>query len=176
MKTNATCCLTQTCSRDLAWVGVFARSSISPAKSTSEIVFAKYRLPFFNLKPYSFIRSIDVRSTKSWQNMNWYGANEYPYRPPATMSKKSESPSGERTLTFMFYRASLWLWQFLWGHHTLVIFTPSSLCVWSQMPWKNLRIRASPQRFLQEFILWFDGLSESMMLWIGFSENHFDSF
>ena len=57
------------CSRlsswDSAWVGVFARSAISSAKSESVIVSTRYRLPlaFFSVKPFSFIRSIDVLST-----------------------------------------------------------------------------------------------------------------
>ena len=55
------------------------------------------------------------------------------------------------------------------------IFAPSSLCIWSQMPWRNLQIRVLPQYLLHE-LLKFDGLSEFLILWIGFSENHFDSF
>ena len=45
-----------------------------------------------------------------------------------------------------------------------VVFSPSSLCVWSQMPWKNLQIRVSPQGFLHELFLCFDGLSVSVIL------------
>ena len=39
-----------------------------------------------------------------------------------------------------FYRA---LWEFLRGDQTLEVFAPSSLCVWSQMPWRNLQIKVS---------------------------------
>ena len=107
--------------------------------------------------------------------MNWYGTNASPCRTPGTMLKKSVSPSGERTFIFVFYRASLWLRQFLWGDHTSEVSAISSLCVWSQIPWRNLQIRVSPRGFLHELLLRFDGLSESVMLWICFSENHFDS-
>ena len=49
-------------SRDSAWVGVFARSAMSSAYL---IVCAGYRLllVFFRVKLFSFIRSINVRST-----------------------------------------------------------------------------------------------------------------
>ena len=75
-----------------------------------------------------------------------------------------------------FYWASLWLWQFLLGNQKLEIFGPSFLCVWSQMSLRNLQIRVSPRGFLHKFLLRFDGLSESVMLRISFSENHFDPF
>ena len=56
-----------------------------------------------------------------------------------------------------FYRASLWLRLFLERHHRLEVFVPSSLCVWSQMPWRNLQIiRVLPRGFLMkenDFIL-----------------------
>ena len=53
------------CSRGSAWVGVFARSSVSTSSSASVIVFAGYRLflAFSSVKPFSFIRSIEVWST-----------------------------------------------------------------------------------------------------------------
>ena len=75
----------------------------------------------------------------------------------------------------VFYRASLWLWQFLWGDYRLEVFAPSSLCVWSQMPWRNLQIRVLLWGFLNEFLLRFNKLSESVMLWNGLFESHFDS-
>ena len=52
------------CSRDLAWVGAFARSAMSSALSASVIVCAGYYLllAFLSVKPYSFIRSINVLS------------------------------------------------------------------------------------------------------------------
>ena len=34
--------------------------------------------------------------------------------------------------------------SFFRGDHTLDIFAQSSLCVWSQMPWRNLQTRVSP--------------------------------
>ena len=43
------------------------------------------------------------------------------------------------------------------------------------MPWRNLPIKVSLRGFWHEIFLKFDGLSESVMLWIDFSENHFDS-
>ena len=84
-------------------------------------------------------------------------------------------PPESKLLLSCFYRASLWLRQFLWGDYRLEVFAPSSLCVWSQMPWRNLQTSVWPLGFLYKFFLWFDRLSESLMLWIGFSENHFDS-
>ena len=52
--------------------------------------------------------------------MNVYNANVSPSRTPATISKKSVSPSAERTMTFML--TSLWPWHFLWGDHTPEVF------------------------------------------------------
>ena len=49
-------------SRDLAWVGVFARSAISSVYIVSVIVCGGYRLllAFFSVKLFSLIRSIDL--------------------------------------------------------------------------------------------------------------------
>ena len=47
-----------------------------------------------SLKPLSFILSIDVLSTKYRQMIKRYGANTSSCSTPATMSKKSVSPSG----------------------------------------------------------------------------------
>ena len=76
------------CSRDSAWVGVFARSAMSSAQFTSIIVCTGYLLlSFASLKPLSFIITIDVLSTLSRQMINRYGANLSPCSTPATMSK-----------------------------------------------------------------------------------------
>ena len=80
------------CCRNLAYAGVFARSAISSEKSASVIVSAGYRLLlafffFFSVKPFSFIRSIDVQSTESRQIMNSYEANVFPCRTPTANIK-----------------------------------------------------------------------------------------
>ena len=121
------------CSMDSAWVGVFARSAMSSALSTSVIlVSTRYRLflAFFSGKLFSFIRSIEVRSTLSRQIMNRYGAKVSIYRTPTKISKKCVSPSGERTFTIVF------LWSIIMGA-TVSLGRPS---VWSKMPLKNLQI------------------------------------
>ena len=69
-----------------------------------------------------------------------------------------------------FYRSSLSLPQFLLEDYRLEVFAPSSLCVWNKMPRRNPQIRVLPRSFLHE-LLRFDEMLESMMLWIGFSEN-----
>ena len=62
-----------------------------------------------------------------------------------------------------FYIASLWLWWFLWIGPRQVVFAPSSLCVWSQRPWRSQRPRRSQQIilwhqvFLHVHLLEFDG-------------------
>ena len=77
------------CSWDSVWAGVFARSVMSSASSASVIICAGYLLllSFASVKPFSFITSIDVRSTLSRQIINRYGANVSPCSTPATMSK-----------------------------------------------------------------------------------------
>ena len=45
---------------------------------------------------------IDVLSRLSWQMIKRYGASVFPCSTPATMSKYSVSPSGERTFTLVF--------------------------------------------------------------------------
>ena len=52
---------------------------------------------FFSVKLFAFIRSIDVRSTQSGQIINRLGAYVLPCRTPATIPKKSMSPSSEQT-------------------------------------------------------------------------------
>ena len=56
---------------------------------------------FFWGKSFYFIKSIDVRSTLSLQSINKYSTNESHCKTPATISKKSVSPSGERPITIM---------------------------------------------------------------------------
>ena len=79
-------------------------------------------------------------------------------------------------LLLCFYKASLWLRRFLWGDHRLEAFAPSSRCVWSQRPWRNLQIILSSQGFFSDkHLLKFDGLSKFVMSWINFSQSHSDS-
>ena len=70
--------------KDSAWASVFSRRVMSAAV----IVCAGYLLLLFfaTLKPFSFIKSIDVLSTYSWQMINRYRANVSPCSTPATMS------------------------------------------------------------------------------------------
>ena len=92
-------------SRDSAWAGVFARSTISSVLSVSVFVCVGFRLllAFVSVKPFSLIKSIDVRSAQSMQNLNRYGASVFPCRTPATMTKKSVSQSSEETLYIYIY-------------------------------------------------------------------------
>ena len=73
------------------------------------------------------------------------------------MSKKSMSPSGERTFTFVFYTETLFQRRFLWGDRRPEVFAPSSLRVWNQIPQRNLQIRVLPRGFLREHLK-FDGV------------------
>ena len=70
----------------------------------SVIFHARYLLllAFAKVKPFSFIKSIDVWSTKCRQIINRYGANVSPCITYMTMSKKSVSSSSEQTFTFVF--------------------------------------------------------------------------
>ena len=63
-----------------------------------------------------------------------YGASMSSCSTPATMSKYSVSPSGERPFTLVFGE-SLLLLQFLLVGRMLVGFVPSSLCEWNRRPW-----------------------------------------
>ena len=65
------------CSRVSAWAGLYARSAMSLAYSSSVIVCAGYLL--------SFILSIDVLRTYSRQMIKRYVANVSPRSTPATM-------------------------------------------------------------------------------------------
>ena len=94
------------CSKDSDWAGEFSWSTRSSASSGSVIVSEGYRRLltfFFSLKPSPFISSIYIRGTLSWQIINKYGANVSPCNTPATMSKKSVSPSDERNIALCFY-------------------------------------------------------------------------
>ena len=91
-------------SSESARASVFARSASFSASSGSVIVFAGYRLllVLFNINSYSFIRSINIRSTQFKQSINKYSSNVYPCKTPATISKKLVSPKGKRTIAFVF--------------------------------------------------------------------------
>ena len=73
---------------------------VSSAWSASVIVRAGYLLllNFAKVKSFSLNKSIDVWSTLSRQMINRYGARVS----PCSISKKSVSPSGNRTFTFVF--------------------------------------------------------------------------
>ena len=60
----------------------------------------------FGIKSFSFIRSINVQRMKSRQIINKYSAID-PCKSPATISKKSVSPSSEQTVILCFYKTSL---------------------------------------------------------------------
>ena len=85
------------CSWDSAWEGVFESSARS---SAFVIVTMGYHLllVFFNVKPFYFIRFIDVRNMYSRQIMNKYGANVAPCMTLATMIKMMVSPFVSRPL------------------------------------------------------------------------------
>ena len=97
------------CSRlcSKAWAGIFVRSAWSFEKSASIVVSAEYRLllELFSIKTFSFIRSIEVRSAKSRQFINKYGANVSPCRTPVIKSKTSVSPLVEQTIAFVFLQS-----------------------------------------------------------------------
>ena len=77
---------------------------MSSAYFTVVTVRARYLLlfSFVSLKPFSFILSTDVLSSLSRQMIKWYGAIVSHCSTPATTSKWSVSPCGERTFTFVF--------------------------------------------------------------------------
>ena len=64
-------------------------------------------LAFFNIKPFSFIRSMEVYTTQSRQSINKYGAKVSPCRTRATMLEKSVLPPDEQTIAFRIFKA--WL-------------------------------------------------------------------
>ena len=80
----------------------------------------------------------------------------------------------EAYATYCFYIASLWLRWFLWEDRRSEVFAPSSLCVWSQMPWRSLQMIVSPRDVLYEHLI-FDGLSKFVTSWIDFFESYFGS-
>ena len=157
------------CSKDSAWVGVFARSAMSSAWSVSTIVFARYclLLTFFSVKLFSLdLLIFEVHSPgKLWINNGlMYPLSEHQQQHQKSLCLHLVS----KLLLSCFYRASSWLQQFLSRDPRLEVFVPYSLCVW-----RNLQIRVSPWGFLHK-LQRFDALLGSVM-WIGFSENHFDS-
>ena len=54
-----------------------------------------------------------------------------------------------KLLLLCFCIASSWLWQFLWEDRRAEVFAPSSLCVWSQMPWRSLQIIVLPWQIVK---------------------------
>ena len=113
-------------------------------KALCHIVYTVYRLAFFSVKPFSFIWSIIVQSTLSRQIWTDMGLM-YSHAEHQQISLYLHP--GWELLLSCFYRTSFWLRQFLWGDHTIEEFAPSSLCVWSQTPWRNVQTRVSPRGF-----------------------------
>ena len=46
--------------------------------------------------------------------------------------------------------------SFFLKDHMLIVFAPSALCVWNQMPWRNLQTIVLPQDFLHILLQWFN--------------------
>ena len=63
-------------------------------------VFYSFCFLLFSLKPFSFIRSSDIQSTKSRQ-INKYGANVSPCK-TSVKCQRSLSQSDEQNIAFMF--------------------------------------------------------------------------
>ena len=126
------------CSRvpnwDFAWASVFVRSSWSSAQFASVIVSTGYRLllTFFfkNVKPSSFIRSIDIQNTLSRQSINNYSFNVSPCKTLVTMSKKLVSLLDKWTITFMFSKSIIMAVTFSFGRrYASNIYSVFSLCM-----------------------------------------------
>ena len=83
--------------RDFAWAGIFARRVRSSALTASVMDFARYRLllGFFNVKPFSFIRSMDIRSSLLRQIIYKFRADVSLCKTPATNIEKPVSPLSE---------------------------------------------------------------------------------
>ena len=115
------------CSRDSAWVGVFARSGMSSVQPVSVIVRAGYRLllAFSRVRPFSFNKSIDIRSTQSRQIINLYSADG-----ALLQHMQSVSLSGERTFTFLFSQNIIMTATFFLGcTYAKIIYSISSQCM-----------------------------------------------
>ena len=91
------------------------------------------------------------------------------------MLKKSVSPSGERTFTFVFLYSFIMAATVSLGRsYARGICSIFSLCMESNASEKSTS-KCRLKVFLREILLEFDVLSEFVKLWIDFSENHFDS-
>ena len=88
------------------------------------------------------------------QVINRYGDNVFPCSTLVTMTKKSVSPSGERTFTFVFlYNIIMSVTFFLGGgDRRPEVFAPSFFCVRNEMPWRSVQIIVSPRSFLHEHL------------------------
>ena len=100
------------CNRDSARPTVCERrarlsASVSIYKtSASCFFFFVFFLFFFNVNRFSFIRSTDVRCTKSREIKNRYDANVSPCKTTMTLLKKLLSLSGKRTIVFLKHHYS----------------------------------------------------------------------
>ena len=81
--------------------------------------------------------------------MNRYGDNVSSCRAPATMSKKSVSPSCEQTLTFVFLYSIIMAVTVSLGDHKLEVFAPSSLCMESNVFKRSTNERVALRFFAQ---------------------------
>ena len=100
VEANATCCLLQTMQQGFGLGRCSCKNHYVIYEVSVHNSFCRF-LFFFFVNPFSFIRSIDVRSTQSRHFMNRYGTNVSSCKTPATMSKMSVTPSGEPTFTFV---------------------------------------------------------------------------
>ena len=137
------------CGRDSAWVGVFARSTMSSAKSVSIIVSVGYNLFLFFFFPN---RSIGILSTFSRHIMNRYGAELL------QQCWRSLSQSSESTLTFIFLKSIIIVLTVSLGRpYARSICSIFSVCM------EKSTNKSVASRFLHE-LLWFDRLLEFAVL------------
>ena len=107
----------------------------------SAIVFAGYNplLVFFSRKPFSFIRSIDVRRLYSMKIINKYGDNVSADKTSSAMSKKYQFLHWICDPLFYFLYNIMIGVTILSGNHMLEVFAPSSVCVWNLKSKRNLK-------------------------------------
>ena len=128
---------------------------------------------FLRVKPFSFIKSIDVHSTSSRQIINIYATNVIPCKNPASMSKKLIFSSDEQTLAFVFIESIIIAVAVsFWRLYVRIICSFFPLCIKSNILEKSTN--KCSLRFLRVLLQWFNEYSDYITLWINFFKNSSD--
>ena len=150
----AICCPFQTMQQGIGLVGCICQKRYV----VSVVHVCNCSSGYLLLLTFAKVLSLNLQTFKacSLDKINRYEANASPCSIPATMSKKSVSPSIDRTFTFVFLHSIIMAATVSFGRGTLARSICSIFPLFSIHRGRSLQIIVSPRGFLHKHLPIFD--------------------